>query len=1003
MSVKAFELVPAVERALLMGDKAQINIECIECCGKNLYVGTSDCFIYHFLLEEKTTSKEKLIFSVQKQQHKYLGLKKSVSELKAASALNRLIVLCDTTIMLVNMLNLDPVQSGAKIKGVVTFTVNENPVNGDPFCVELGVISVKRRTIQIYMVYEDRVQIVKELSTPEQPSAVSLDGYFLCLALTTQYIIVNYSTGASQDLFPFDTEEKKPIVKRISREEFLLAGPGGLGMFATAEGISQRAPVHWSENVIGAAICFPYVLALDEGFVTVHSMLDQQLKQTLPFRDGHIMQDFEGKVILATTKEVYMLVPLPLERQVQGLLASQRVEEAILLAEGAQRNIPKDKFLVMYRRILQQAGFIQFGQLQFLEAKDNFRKGQLDVRELISLYPLLLPSTSTFTRSHPPLHEFADLNHLAQGDHEKITKWKRFLISYLKEIRSTEVANGYKEDVDTALLKLYAEANHESLLDLLVSENFCLLVDSAPWLEKHKKYFALGLLYHCNGQDDAAVQTTTNNTFVICLPQVKYSLSILFYIRATDRPLWGATSSVPPSKETNSHSMELTSSFAYHRGKVSAVAPLGLQNLGASVIPFRCSSVLWHLQGLDVPPLSLAAHRSFLQWTGTSSVRSAKQARQSQQALNIPDSTDCGPMSDQLWVRIVKGELQDTTRPDLYEYVVDFLSFCSSQELVWKYADWALQKNQKVGVQIFTRRPVDEEKTGKLNPDDIIKYLHKYPQAVTQYLEHLVLDRKIQKEKFHTHLAVLYLDEVLQLHSQIDQHCEELSPARAKLRSLLQQSCLYRVQLVLGKIKDTDLNLERAILYGKLEEHDKALHILVHQLKDFQAAEDYCSWNSEGRDLSYRQELFHMLLAAYMDPAVTNDTLVMAAVDLLNSHAEVFDAVRVLRLVPGNWSIQLLCPFLRGAMRENMHSKRMSQVALGLAKSENAIYKHEKLKYKGLINLSEKKGCQLCHNTFSAPEFVCYPSGVLVHIHCAAKRNRDSASKQHFTNPENHT
>ncbi|XP_041128039.1 transforming growth factor-beta receptor-associated protein 1 homolog [Polyodon spathula] len=862
MSVKAFELVPAVERALLMGDKAQINIECIECCGKNLYVGTSDCFIYHFLLEEKTTSKEKLIFSVQKQQHKYLGLKKPVSELKAASALNRLIVLCDTTIMLVNMLNLDPVQSGAKIKGVVTFTVNENPVNGDPFCVELGVISVKRRTIQIYMVYEDRVQIVKELSTPEQPSAVSLDGYFLCLALTTQYIIVNYSTGASQDLFPFDTEEKKPIVKRISREEFLLAGPGGLGMFATAEGISQRAPVHWSENVIGAAICFPYVLALDEGFVTVHSMLDQQLKQTLPFRDGHIMQDFEGKVILATTKEVYMLVPLPLERQVQGLLASQRVEEAILLAEGAQRNIPKDKFLVMYRRILQQAGFIQFGQLQFLEAKDNFRKGQLDVRELISLYPLLLPSTSTFTRSHPPLHEFADLNHLAQGDHEKITKWKRFLISYLKEIRSTEVANGYKEDVDTALLKLYAEANHESLLDLLVSENFCLLVDSAPWLEKHKKYFALGLLYHCNGQDDAAVQ---------------------------------------------------------------------------------------------------------------------------------------------LWVRIVKGELQDTTRPDLYEYVVDFLSFCSSQELVWKYADWALQKNQKVGVQIFTRRPVDEEKTGKLNPDDIIKYLHKYPQAVTQYLEHLVLDRKIQKEKFHTHLAVLYLDEVLQLHSQIDQHCEELSPARAKLRSLLQQSCLYRVQLVLGKIKDTDLNLERAILYGKLEEHDKALHILVHQLKDFQAAEDYCSWNSEGRDLSYRQELFHMLLAAYMDPAVTNDTLVMAAVDLLNSHAEVFDAVRVLRLVPGNWSIQLLCPFLRGAMRENMHSKRMSQVALGLAKSENAIYKHEKLKYKGLINLSEKKGCQLCHNTFSAPEFVCYPSGVLVHIHCAAKRNRDSASKQHFTNPENHT
>lgn len=65
-------------------------------------------------------------------------------------------------------------------------------------------------------------------------------------------------------------------------------------MFANAEGVSQRAPVNWSERVICAAVCFPYVVALDESFITIHSMLDQQLKQTLSFRDGHILQDFEG-------------------------------------------------------------------------------------------------------------------------------------------------------------------------------------------------------------------------------------------------------------------------------------------------------------------------------------------------------------------------------------------------------------------------------------------------------------------------------------------------------------------------------------------------------------------------------------------------------------------------------------------------------------------------------------------------------------------------------------
>ncbi|KAM4630033.1 transforming growth factor-beta receptor-associated protein 1 homolog [Polymixia lowei] len=877
MSVKAFELVPAVERDLLMGDKARINIECIECCGKHLYVGTNDCFVHHFLLDEVTSQKGRLTYSAQKLLHKYLGLKKPVAELRAASALERLIVLCDGIVFLVDMVTLETVPSaaggGAKIKGVTAFCMNENPLNGDPFCVEIGVISSKRRTVQIYIVYEDRVQMVKEVTTPEQPCAVSLDGYFLCLALTTQYMILNYSTGASQDLFPYNSEERRPIVKRIGREEFLLAAPGGLGMFANAEGVSQRAPVNWSESVIGAAVCFPYVVALDEGFITIHSMLDQQLKQTLSFRDGHILQDFEGKVVLASTKAVYILVPLPLERQIQDLLASHRVEEALTLTEGAQRNIPKDKYQILHKRILQQAGFIQFGQLQFLEAKEHFRKGQLDVRELISLYPLLLPTSSSFTRCHPPLHEFADLNHLAQGDQEKVLRCKRFLITYLGEIRSTEGANGCREDVDTALLKLYAEQDHESLLDLLASDNACLLADSAPWLEKYHKYFALGLLYRYNGQDSAALQ---------------------------------------------------------------------------------------------------------------------------------------------LWIRVVDGDLQDSTRSDLYEYIVDFLSFCSSLDLVWKYADWALRKDPAIGVQIFTKRPAVKDQTGHPNPDDVITYLGKHSQALLFYLEHLVLEKRIQKEKFHTHLAVLYLERVLSLLSQSPKDEDQVTRAREKLQALLRESSLCRVHLLLGKLENSDqLLLERATLHGKLEEHDKALHILVHQLKDFPSAEAYCIWASSSRDSAYRQRLFHLLLGVYLNedlpgaaqfPGGGGGELEMAAVDLLNRHGEVFDAVRVLGMLPEGWSLQLLRPFLGRAVRASMHESRTSQLAVGLARSENLQLLHDRLKErKNPVFVSEKKGCHLCHNTFSKPDVVCLPGGVPVHTHCVAQRVKDSPTKRQLTNSSNHT
>uniref|UniRef100_A0A671TEV7 Transforming growth factor, beta receptor associated protein 1 n=1 Tax=Sparus aurata TaxID=8175 RepID=A0A671TEV7_SPAAU len=848
MSVKAFELVPAVERDLLMGDKARINIECIECCGKHLYLGTNDCFIHHFLLDEVTSSKGKLSYSAQKLLHKYLGLKKPVAELRAASALERLIVLCDGIVFLVDMVTLETVPSaaggGAKIRGVTAFCINENPVNGDPFCVEMGVLSSKRRTVQIYMVYEDRVQLVKEVSTPEQPCAVSLDGYFLCLALATQYMILNYNTGASQDLFPYNSEDRRPIVKRIGREEFLLAAPGGLGMFANAEGVSQRAPVNWSESVIGAAVCFPYVVALDESFITIHSMLDQQLKQTLSFRDGHILQDFEGKVILASTKAVYVLVPLPLEKQIQDLLASHRVEEALILTEGAQRNIPKDKFQILHKRILQQAGFIQFGQLQFLEAKEHFRKGQLDVRELISLYPLLLPASSSFTRCHPPLHEFADLNHLAQGDQEKVLRCKRFLISYLGEVRSTEVANGCREDVDTALLKLYAEQDHDSLLDLLASENACLLADSVPWLEKYHKCY----------------------------------------------------------------------------------------------------------QEFNISPLS-----------------------------------------------------------DLYEYIVDFLCSCANLDLIWKYADWALQKDPTNGVHIFTKRPGSKDQP-ELNSDDVITYLEKHNQALLLYLEHLVLERRIQKEKFHTHLAVLYLERVLSLISESPKDEEKLTRARERLQALLRESNLYRVQYLLGKTESCEqLLLERATLHGKLEEHDKALHILVHKLRDFPSAEAFCTWASSSRDSAYRQQLFHLLLGVYLDGNQTaagggNGDLEMAAVDLLNRHGEVFDAVRVLRMLPEGWSLQLLRPFLGRAVSASMHACRTSQIALGLSHSENLQLLHDRLKErKKPIFVSEKKGCHLCHNTFSEPDVVCLPGGVPVHTHCVAQRVRDSPTKRQLTNSSNHT
>lgn len=72
------------------------------------------------------------------------------------------------------------------------------------------------------------------------------------------------------------------------------------------------------------------------------------------------------------------------------------------------------------------------------------------------------------------------------------------------QVRSTEVANGCREDVDTALLKLYAEQDQDCLLDLLSSNNACLLADSVPWLERYHKCVRVSVF--CRQKRDRELQ-----------------------------------------------------------------------------------------------------------------------------------------------------------------------------------------------------------------------------------------------------------------------------------------------------------------------------------------------------------------------------------------------------------------------------------------------------------------------------------------------------------------
>jgi hypothetical protein len=63
--------------------------------------------------------------------------RKPVKCIKAASALNRLLILCDSSLLILNMHDLEIIGGGPKLRGISTFCVNENPNINNPFCIQV--------------------------------------------------------------------------------------------------------------------------------------------------------------------------------------------------------------------------------------------------------------------------------------------------------------------------------------------------------------------------------------------------------------------------------------------------------------------------------------------------------------------------------------------------------------------------------------------------------------------------------------------------------------------------------------------------------------------------------------------------------------------------------------------------------------------------------------------------------------------------------------------------
>ncbi|XP_026886661.2 transforming growth factor-beta receptor-associated protein 1 isoform X1 [Electrophorus electricus] len=498
-SALVFEEAPAGK------GKTKSTLQCVEFFCNNLYVGRKNAVIQHFAVTDSSRGESPRVQEVWRRQ---VGRGGTVTQLKTVPVLNHLLVLCDGTVTVVNMFSLEPVPGLKSIQNVSLFYAGEPAAQAQPVFVKLFIACARRRTVCIYRVCVDRWECVGQVLLPQDPVALVVHETRLCVATSDRYILHDYLSQSTLKLFTHNMGKQNVIVKESVKGEFLLNGPGNLGMFVMQNGISQRPPVQWPEGVLDAAVQYPYLLALQSQTLHIYSMLDQQLKQTISIQRGKALLSTSESVFVVAEQQIHCLSQTPLGDQVQSLLEHERVEEALTLLDGVQALLPGDCYKELHRKIVRTSGWINFYKEAFPEAIELFIKSELDPREIISVYPSMVVIVNDFEHQLPAVSNVRDLWQLNQEDRTTFQQYLSFLSHFLREVRGTAQGQICPREVDTALLKLYLEQGDYGNLNQLVSApNHCVLHVCEPDLQHHKRFFAIGLLYQSQGQPFNAIQT----------------------------------------------------------------------------------------------------------------------------------------------------------------------------------------------------------------------------------------------------------------------------------------------------------------------------------------------------------------------------------------------------------------------------------------------------------------------------------------------------------------
>jgi len=482
-------------------DSAASKIESVEFKVGILYLGSTDGYLLQYGVEERQNEEGNSVLLSNFIQKKYLGEKSKISFLSAAPALNTIIVVCGGNLSLLDMSTLEPKPGfHNKLKGISCCVVDS--MAEDHFSVRICVS--KKKQVVLYNIDEEKMSLIRSRELNEPIVNLSISGDTVCVATHSRYLILNVKTGGVIDLFPIEEHSTSYMITQIQNQEFLVAGPGNLGMFVTGEGTSQRPPIQLTANLYRIIYSSPYIIGLSPESVLIYSLQDGKVKQGISYPGGRTLGVFDGTILVSGSSQISAILPIPWQAQAENFLRQENVSDVLELLKSL--HISSDEAKLKERSIRQKAGFICLSKGDLTQARRLLTEGHVDPREIITLYPDIRSPNSRYIPISPPLHNIPDISSVRPEAGEPDVH--QFLLQYLLDISQlnqeseresvadAQLDPDHEEIVHTCIAKLYALYYPEKLETFLKQDTVLLNTEDLADFFQNRDFMHFQALLH---------------------------------------------------------------------------------------------------------------------------------------------------------------------------------------------------------------------------------------------------------------------------------------------------------------------------------------------------------------------------------------------------------------------------------------------------------------------------------------------------------------------------